>query len=332
MIALQRLRLSLALLAAVVALGTLGYVVIEGYSLLDALYMTVITLTTVGYGEIHPLDPPGRAFTILLLTLGLGTVYAAVGSALEITFGEHFRDVVGRQRMERRLQEVKDHTIICGYGRMGQEIAREFQARGRPFVVVECDPKTAAALGEAGIPHVVGDATEDEVLIRAGVERARSLIVVAPTDADNIFITLSGRSLNPRLHIVARSAREEDEHKLRRAGADRVVSPYVIGARRIAAAVTRPDVVDFLDSHAYGAERELELESICIPTTAPYAGRRLREAGIREQTGCTVLAVRSAADGHFDNNPGPETVLQAGDTMIVLGTIPQLDELLRLSR
>jgi voltage-gated potassium channel len=331
MTALRRLRLSLALLAAVVAGGTLGYVGLEGYSLLDALYMTVITLTTVGYGEVHPLSPAGRGFTIGLIAVGLGVVSSVVGSGLELLFGEQFREVVGRQRMERRLQEIRDHCIVCGFGRMGQEIAREFQARRVPFVVIERDPVRAAELAEAEIPHVVGDASEDEVLHRAGVERARSLVTVAPTDADNIFITLTGRSLNPRLRIVARSAREEDEHKLRRAGADRVISPYVIGARRIAAAVYRPEVVDFLDIHTLGTERELELDNVPITAQAPYAGQKLRDSGIRERTGCTVLALRSRGDGAYENNPGPDRVLQVGDTMIVLGATAQLDALKRLN-
>src|SRR5262249_47423501 len=171
MTALRRLRLSLALLAAVVAGGTLGYVGIEGYSLLDAFYMTVITLTTVGYGEVHPLSPAGRGFTIGLIALGLGGGSSVVGSGFELLFGGQFREVVGRQRMDRRLHEIRDHCIVCGFGRMGQEIAREFQARRVPFVVIERDPVRAAELAAAEIPHVVGDASEDEVLHRAGVER-----------------------------------------------------------------------------------------------------------------------------------------------------------------
>ena len=195
-------------------------------------------------------------------------------------------------------------------------------------MVVERNPEHAPALKAAGIAHVIGDASEDEVLHHAGVATACNLIAVAPTDADNLFITLSGRSLNPRLHIVARSVREADEHKLRRAGADRVVSPYVIGARRIAAAVFRPHVVDFLDIHSHGGEREQEIDSVPIPPTAPYAERTLRELGIREQTGCIVLALRSP-ERRFENNPGPETVLRAGDIMIVLGTVSQLEALQR---
>jgi voltage-gated potassium channel len=327
---MHRLLLSLALLAVVAACGTLGYEWIEHYSPLDALYMTVITLSTVGYGEVHPLSLAGRAFTIGLITVGLVTVSAVIGSALDLAFGQYFREVTTHRRMERLLQGIKDHTLICGYGRMGQEIVREFQARGLPFVVIDRNPALAQTLDAAGVPYLIGDASADEVLHRAGVDRARSLVAVAPTDADNIFITLSGRSLNPRLYIVARSIREEDEHKLRRAGADRVVSPYVIGGRRIAAAVYRPEVVDFLDLHIRAPENELEVDSIPIRPTAPYAGRTLRESGIREQTGCMVLALRSAATGRFVSNPPAETKLEAGDAMIVLGTVSQLKALQRL--
>lgn len=328
---LHRLRLSVALLAAVAACGTLGYVLIEHWSLLDAVYMTVITLTTVGFEEVHKLSPAGRAFTIGLIALGLGAVTTVIGSAVEIAFGDQVREILGRQRMERRLNEIKSHSIICGYGRMGQEIAREFQARGLTFVVVDRNPQLVGAMEAAGIPHLIGDASEDDVLQRAGVVRASSLIAVAPTDADNIFITLTGRSLNPRLHIVARSSREEEEHKLRRAGADRVVSPYVIGGRRIAAAVLRPAVVDFLDLHTHGPEREMEIDQIPIQPTAPYAGSTLRGSGIRERTGCTVLALRSA-EGRFTHNPPPDTLLQPGDSMIVLGTLAQIEALQRLNR
>jgi voltage-gated potassium channel len=327
----RRLRLLLALLVVLAATGTLGYVTIEGFSLLDALYMTVTTLTTVGFGEIHPLSPAGRAFTIGLIVVGLSVVYGAIGSVLEMVFGEHLRESVNYQRMERRVNGLKDHSIVCGYGRMGQEIAREFHGRQIPFVIVERDPALAAMLTEAGYMFVTGDASEDAVLLLAGVERARSLITVAPTDADNIFITLTGRSLNPKLHIVARSIREADEHKLRRAGADRVVSPYVIGARRIAASVYRPAVVDFLDIQSHGAEREMELDDIAIAPSADYCGKTLRSSGIRERTGCTVLAVR-APDGRYESNPDPERVLGQGDRMIVLGTAAQIDALQRLGR
>src|SRR5712692_5000113 len=170
-----RLRLSLALLAAVAACGTLGYVWIEHYSFLDALFMTVITLSTVGYGEVHPLSPAGRAFTIGLITVGLGTVSAVIGSALDLLFGQYFREVATHRRMERLLEKIEEHTLICGYGRMGQEIAREFQARGLPFVVIDRNPALAQTLDAAGVPYLIGDASADEVLHRAGVDRARSL-------------------------------------------------------------------------------------------------------------------------------------------------------------
>lgn len=321
----------LGVLVALSILGTMGYIWFEGYSLLDALYMTVITLSTVGFSEVKRLSPAGKVFTIVLIICGLGAVTLFLQSGLAVMLGVDVREVIGRQRMERLLQQIKDHTVICGYGRMGQEIAREFKRRGLPFVVIDRDPACEETLTAAELLHVIGDASEDEVLQRAGVERARCLVVVAPTDADNIFITLTGRSLNPRLYIVARSAREEDQHKLRRAGADRVVSPYVIGARRIAAAVYRPEVVDLLDLHGHGAEQDWEIDSIRIAPGAPYAGRTLRDSGIRDRTGCIVLAFRSAATGQFQPNPTADAVLRAGDTMIVLGTTAQIAALQQLA-
>jgi voltage-gated potassium channel len=323
---ITRVRLTGLALLLLVLVGTGGYHLIEGWSLFDSLYMTVITLSGVGFREVRDLSTGGRLFTIVLIVVGLTAAAVLIGSLLETLVEAELGDKRRRRRMEKRLATLKDHTILCGYGRMGQEIAREFDAHGLPYVVVEIDPERSKLLTEAGIPNVPGDATQDAALHAAGIDRARSLIAVAPTDAENIFIVLSARTLNPRLQIVARSITLEDEHKLRRAGADRVVSPYVIGARSIAATVIRPDVVDFLDRHAQRAAGEME--AFTVTAGAPFCNRTLADARIREQTGCIVLAIRprehAGTARRFLSNPAPDARLREGDVLIALGTPEQL--------
>jgi len=328
-----RVRLAGLGLLLLVGLGTAGYHLIEGWSLFDSLYMTVITLSGVGFREVRDLSTGGRLFTIALIAFGIIAAAVLIGSLVETFVAAEIADTRRRRRMEKCLATLKEHTIICGYGRMGQEIAREFDAHGLPYVVVEINPERSKILTEAGILNVHGDATQDPPLHAAGINRAKSLIAVAPTDAENIFIVLTARTLNPRLQIVARSITVEDEHKLRRAGADRVVSPYVIGARSIAATVIRPDVVDFLDRHAQRAAGEME--AFTVTSAAPFCDRTLAEAHIREQTGCIVLAIRprerAGTARRFLSNPPPETRLRQGDVLIALGTPEQLAALERIA-
>jgi voltage-gated potassium channel len=330
-----RLRLSILLLFALVGCGVAGYVHLEDFSPLDALYMTLITLSTVGFAEIHPLSAPGRIFTMGLIVVGVTMVGYILSGVVGVVLTEASGEALARRRRERRLHTLCDHQIICGYGRMGQEIARAFAARRVPFVVIEPQTEPIHLLAEQGFAYVEGNAAEDDVLTHAGVLRARGLVAVAPTDADNIFIALSARSLNPKLFIVARSINVADEHKLRRAGADRVVSPYVIGARRMAAAMFHPDVVDFLDLEIHRPEMEWEMEDIPVGTHAAFRDRPLRDSRIREDTGCTVIAIRPRAEGSrpnpFISNPPPERILREGDTLIVLGTPSQLTALERLA-
>lgn len=335
MTSIARLRLSVLMLLALVGCGVTGYVHVEGFTPFDALYMTLITLSTVGFMEIQPLSPAGRTFTMVLIVVGVTMVGYILSSVVGVVLVEASGEALARRRREKRLHTLCDHQIICGYGRMGQEIARAFAARRVPFVVIEPQLEPIRLLSEQGFAYVEGNATEDEVLTHAGVLRARGLVAVAPTDADNIFIALSARSLNPKLFIVARSINVADEHKLRRAGADRVVSPYVIGARRMAAAMFHPDVVDFLDLEIHRPEMEWEMEDIPVGRQAAFLDCPLRESRIREDTGCTVIAIRPRAeDGRptpFVSNPPPDTILREGNTLIVLGTPSQLAALERLA-
>lgn len=323
--AIRRFRVALLLLALVVAIGVAGYVLIEKWDAFDALYMTIITIAGVGFMEVHPLSGPGRTFTLILIVGGF-TVNAYIAWVfVDLILVGALREALGRRRMERELGHLQDHTIICGYGRMGQEIALQFAARKAPFVVIEVNQSRCEQLAEKGLLFVHGDASDDQILRAAGVERAASLITVAPRDADNIFITLSARALNPKLLIVARSIDQQDARKLELAGADRAISPYLIGARRIAAAIFQPAVVDYLDLQR--EDLEFELRDFVVEAGSHLSGKRIRDVKIRHATGCTVLAIREAGTSRFKSNPRSDTEMNVGDTLIVVGTAAQIEKL-----
>lgn len=323
-----RRRFLLALLVPVLllSLGTLGYVVIEHWAFLDALYMTVITLTTVGFLEVHPLSTAGRVFTIVLLLAGVFTLFYAASAIIQAIVSGEIRGHLGRQRVERKLTEIKDHIIVCGFGRMGHLVCSEFSALGIPFVLVERD---AALIEGFNLPHGIvlhGDATSDEVLRKAGVARARSLVTVAASDADNLYITMSARLLAEKLFIVARAEDEEAEKKLLRAGASRVVSPYVIGGQRVAQAVLRPTVMDFIELATRSEHLELQIEETGIEAGSALDGAQVKDSRIRQDLGIIIVAIKKP-DGKMLFNPAPEMALAGGDTLITLGRRDQLDRL-----
>jgi voltage-gated potassium channel len=306
--------------------GTLGYYFIEpSYSLFDALYMTIITLTTVGYEEIHhPLSPHGRVFTIALLLIGVFMFFYTITELVRSVVSGEVRQLLGRQRMERSLAGLKNHLIICGYGRMGRHVCQEFSRQGLPFVLID---RRAELLHDFALPHGIalpGDATSDEVLKHAGVERARALVTVAASDADNLFITLSARLLNDKLYIVARAEGELAEQKLRRAGANRVVAPYAIGGTKVAMAVLRPAVVDFIELATRTEHLDLQIEEALIQAGSKLDGVTLHASGLRQDLGVIVVAIKQA-NGHLVANPPGDAVMTPGDTLIALGPRKGLD-------
>lgn len=332
---IRQIRFAILVVLVLILLGTAGYWYIEGWSLLDSLYMTVITLTTVGYEVVEPLSKAGKAFTIVLALSGVSIVFAVVfwtiGNAIEIAATEKMQYLMWRRRMEKEIRGVKDHYIICGYGRMGQAIAEEFRARNVPFVVIENNPEQLPKLVAGRTLFVEGDASDESTLIAAGVERAKGLIAVAPTDADNTFIVLTAKGINPKLFVVARSIKVEDEPKLRRAGADRVMSPYILGGKRMAWSVLRPTVVDFLDSAMYRESLELEIGEIKVTESADFVNRTLRESGIRNRSGATVIAIKSRT-GALISSPSPDVEIHEGDILVAVGTPQQLETLEQLAR
>ena len=317
-------------LFALLGLGTLGFHTIVHLNLIDSIFATIITLTTIGIETSKPLDMYGKVFVGLLAISGVFVIFillfSAIGKAIEFAASDKMHKMFWRRKMDKAIRGMKNHYIVCGYGRMGQAIAGEFCSRKVPFVVIESNPEQIPRLIEHKVLFVEGDASDEEALREAGVESAKGLISVAPSDADNTFIVLTARGINSRLFIVARSIKMEDEPKLRRAGADRVISPYILGGKRMAWAVLRPAVVDFLESAIYSESLELEISQVTVTGRSAFANKSLRDSGIRERTGATIIAAKSRG-GALTSSPSPDIIIREGDTLIAVGTSQQLESL-----
>jgi len=326
-----RLFNSLAALACVIAFGTLGFSLLEGWSLLDSLYMSVMTVTTVGYGPPVPLNAAGRNFAIFFMVVGVGTAGYLLSSAVQALVRSEILATYGERRRQREMSKLKDHYIICGAGRVGSRIMREMLRTGVPFVAIEGDEQTASELELPGAPLLVRDATLDETLIEAGVERARGLAACLPDDASNLYVVLTARTLNPNLHIVARAVEEPAEPKLIRAGANRVISPTIIGSHRMATALLKPAVADFMDSIAADT-LDLAFEEVSIAHDSLLAGRKLKDTTIRSELDIAVVAIRRTGGGQMLFNPSGDTQIEAGDLLISIGRAESLAELTALAR
>lgn len=314
----NRLGWPLLLVAVVLAYGTTGYVLM-GWPILDGLYMTLTTLTTVGFREVHPLTTGGRIFTMTVIVLGVSALFVTVtilaGWVAEGALGESNR----RRRMQRRVDQLSDHFIICAYGRVGRTVAREFEAQGQPFVVVEALEDKEEDMIEDGVLYILDDPSHEAVLKEAGVERAKGLVCAVDSDATNVFIALIARSLNDDIFIVARASEPESAARLSKAGADRVISPYVTSGRHMAHLALKPKVVDYMEMGS-GDSRSLRLEEIEVDERSPLVDRTVGEAC----GGAHPLAVRHA-DGEVEPHPDPQQRLHAGDLLVLLGE----DEVLR---
>ena len=331
-VALRRIRSALLALGFITVAGILGYMVFEGWSFTEALYMTVITLTTVGYKEVRTLDTTGQLLTMALLVTGVGTLFYAAVSSVELVVEGAIRGYFGRRRMEAAIGKLNGHQILCGYGRVGRQVAREFALDGVPFVVIEQDPQIVEESLAEGYLTLLGEASDDEVLEEAGIRRAKGLVAAVDSDADNVFVVLSARKINPELHIVARASSDESAAKLEMAGADRTLSPYAVGGRRLASLATQPLIVDFLDIVTRGEQGiEFRLEEFDVPEDSSIADRTIGELRIGERIGAMILATRNK-EGTFDTTPSANDRLRAGDTIVVLGTREQVGRLERLMR
>jgi voltage-gated potassium channel len=323
----RRFAIILLVPALLLVIGTVGYATIEPeYTYFDALYMTVITLSTIGYAEVHPLSTGGRWFTIFLIFGGVFTLAYTAAELIRTVVSGEVQQYLGKQRMERSLAELCDHLIVCGYGRMGRLVCQEFAAKGVPFVVIDLDDGRLQQLPPGSGLALAGDATSDELLRRAGIDRARALVAVLASDADNLYLTMSARLLNDRLFIVARAEDAASEPKLLRAGANRVVSPYQIGGVRVAQAVLRPAVVDFIELATRTEHFALQIEEVRVAARSGLAGVTLRDSRLRQDYDVIIVAVKKAA-GHMEFNPPPDFVLAGGDTLIAIGAREHLDRL-----
>jgi voltage-gated potassium channel len=328
---LRQIRLPLLTMALLLLGGTAAYMHIEGWRVIDALYMTVIILSTVGMGlaGMRELSPGGEIFTIFLILFGVTTIAWAVENVVEIAFSHDLRAQFRRRQMEARIRKMRDHYIVCGYGRMGHQIVAEFQARKIPFVVIESVAEVAAQLETDGIACIAGNATEEESLRAAGVEHAKGLVTVVTTDADNLFIVLTAKQMNPKLYAVTRCADESSHAKLKRAGADRVVSPYVMGGRRMVTALLHPTVVDFIDTLLHSQDIDLEIGEFHVTDDSEFLGKTIAESRIHKETGAFIIAVKTSKGG-FVPTPAGSTPIEKGSTLIAVGTMEQLENLARM--
>jgi len=311
----------LALIVFIIAFGTIGYVFVEGWTFLDSIYMTIITITTVGYQEIHELSLKGRILTIFLIVGGVGTVLYALSTGARVILEGELKDIFGRRKLEKKIKDLYDHYIVCGYGRMGKIIGKELKAEGVKFVVIEKDPRMFEE--KEDLLFLIGDATHDHTLKEAGVERAKGLISVLSTDAENLFVVLSARGLNPGLLIIARAAEEDSEQKLLRGGATKVISPYHIGGLRMAHTVLKPTVVDFIEFATKSGNIELQMQEIAIQEGANLIGLTLEQCGIGRDLGVIIVAIKQLT-GETKFNPTFGSTLKAGDTLIALGETSKL--------
>jgi voltage-gated potassium channel len=322
----RRVWIGLGALALVIVAGTIGYLLF-GFDLLDAVYQTVVTVTTVGFNSPHPLDSGSRAFTIILILVGVGTALYTFSSVLEVLIEGHMRDLVRRRKMERDIARMERHVVVCGWGRVGREVAEFLTNAGREVVVIDRDLERLSGVRYASVN---GDATDDGVLQEAGIGRAATLVAALDTDADNLYVTMATRSMRPDIQIIARVRNASSEPKLLRAGADRVVNPQLLGGDRMASFVTQPHVVDFVDVVMHDGTLKFRLEELAVAATSPLAGKTLRSVNLRDRTGALVLAIRRP-DGSFVTNPSTEDAIEAGDVLISVGTAEQLGALAEFS-
>jgi len=327
---LFRIRNAILALTMAIIFGTVGFRVIEGWSLGDSFYVTVQTLTTVGYGDLPPRSVAGRVFAIVIMLIGVGGVALAASTIVQSVVQSELISTFGQRRLSKRMKKLHDHYIVCGSGRVGSHLVRDLERDNREFIIIESDGPRAAEFSQRGFNVLIGDATLEDTLREAGVERAHGLATCLPNDADNVYVVLTARDLNPRLHIVARAAEEQAEAKLVRAGANHVVAPTIIGGHRMAVSLTKPAVGEFFDSIT-GSKLSLGFEQVAIAEGSPLIGQILRETPIRAELDIVIISIRRS-DGEMVFNPAAHTVIEPGDILIAIGQLEALSRLNELAQ
>ena len=318
------------MLTLIVSMGTAGYMILEKWNFLDSLYMTVITLTTVGFSEVHPINEQGRILTMTILVSGLGVVGYLVGTLTQILVEGQLLRIMGRKKLERQIEKLKDHIIICGYGRVGRIICEEiYRSKPTPLVVIDNNSTVTSKIEEDGHLYLLGDATEEQCLLRAGIRSAKGLATALDSEADNVYITLTAKGLKPSLFIIARAGRIGSEKKLLQAGANHVVSPHQIGGYRMAQALLRPNVTEFIDFATHDPGAGMGMEEIPVRPNSKLTDVALVDSGIRKELDLIIVAIKKV-DGTMLFNPASHTTIQIGDTLIALGQRSSLIKLEQL--
>jgi len=322
----KKLKWVILILAGVILYGILGYTFIEGWSFLESFYMTIITLSTVGFREVRALSATGRVFTIILVIFGVaGAAFTITVLGQFIVEGE-IRRILGRRKMEKQLKDIKDHYIVCGYGRVGMQVCKQFCSRKLPLVVIEKNPERVEQLVKEGILVIQGDATDDEVLLAAGIQRSKALISTIASESENVFIALSARELNPEIFITARAESRSAEKKLLRAGANRVVSPHEMGGIRMALVTLRPDIVDFMRIVTGDREKGFGIEEIEVKKNSSIADTLLKDSPIRCELGLLVIGIKKKGK-EIIINPSAQIRIEPGDILVVIGETEKLEKL-----
>jgi voltage-gated potassium channel len=323
----NRLRFAIFVLAGTIVFGTVGLYVVEGMPLFDAFYMTIITISTVGFSEIKPLSPLGRVLTIFIIVSGITVGAYAIGTLLRMFIEGELSKIFGRRKLEKNISVMKGHFIICGFGRIGSIICRELKEENISFIVIEEDPSKNTELEAQGYLYINMDATSEEALSKAGIMNAKGIVTAVRSDANNVFITLTAKGLQPDIFVLSRASDVKNEAKLIKAGASRVVSPYLLGGRRMAEVLKRPTVVDFIDVATANRHLGLVIEEACVGEKSSLAGKNLIDSRLRQNYGVIIVAIKKASD-RMVFNPVPSETLEVGDVIVVIG---KKEDLIRMS-
>jgi len=322
----KHLIVSFVLTLLIIGFGTAGYMAIEGWEILDAFYMTVITMGTVGYNEVHEISKTGRLFTVLLIFFGVGYFVYLAGVVVQFMVEGRMRAILGRRRLDKKIDRLNNHYIVCGYGRIGRVLCKNLQRKPLDLVVIEKDRELIPVMDEDKVLYVCGDVSDEANLIKAGIKRAKGLVAVLATDADNVFLVLTARQLNPDIHIVARACHVESKSKLRAAGASNVESPYEMGGVSMAQRILRPTVTNFLDLAFAHKRKDIQMEEIPVSSSSALSNVMLKDSGIRQKFNLIIIAIKKSDDSMLFN-PSFETLIKAGDTVIAVGEEANLKKL-----
>ncbi len=322
---IQKLIISISLIIFLIMIGTVGLTLMEKQlTLFESLYFTVITISTVGFGEVVELHQHSRLFIIFLIVFSVITTTFAVSAIGQIVLEGQLRAILGRRKMKSKISKLSEHYIVAGFGRVGRQVIDAYRRRNVPFIILESDENVINRLEEEGILYVQGRATEDDVLIKAGVDKAKVLVSTLPVEADNVYLALTARDMNPSLYIICRADNPEGEKKLKRAGANNVVSPHILGGNRMAMASLRPNVVDFMQMTAMG-EAGLGIEEVRLPAESRFSGQTLIDSKIKPEFGVTVIGIRKP-DKRMIINPSPDEKMEANDILVLVGKTDELEK------